>query len=143
MNSCLIVCLCVCVQSGISKPLPIVVVRDPTDNNTVNLHEKAMKVVEQYRAEARHHKQVRDERFDKAKEALQKGHTAVASYYLQMVSEMMKGLINLIYGRLTFMTGIHGFRSPSRKSWYCTIYLLLTVVTGVVRCCIQTAIPCV
>jgi hypothetical protein len=90
-----------------------------------------MKVVEQYRAEARHHKQLRDERFHKAKEALQNGRTAVASYYLQMVSEMMKGLINLIYRKLTFMTGIHGFCSPSRKSCYRTIYLLLTVVTEV------------
>ena len=125
MNTCLIVF----VQSGISKPLPIVVVRDPTDDNTMDLHQKAMRVVEQYRAEARHHKQLRDERFHKAKEALQKGRTAIASYYLQMVSEMMKVLINIIYRRLTCMTGIHGFRSPSRKSWYYTIYLLLTVVT--------------
>lgn len=76
------------VQSAISKPLPIVVVRDPTDHdNTVSLHQKAMKVVEQYRAEARHHRQLRDERFHKAKEALQKGRTAIASYYLQMVSK--------------------------------------------------------
>jgi hypothetical protein len=74
-----------------------------------------MKVVEQYRAEARHHQQLRDERFQKAKEALQKGRTGVASYYLQVVSEMMKGLLNLVYRRLTFMTGIHGFHSPSRK----------------------------
>ena len=113
-----------CVQSGISKPLPIVVVRDPTDDNTMSLHEKAMRVVEQYRAEARHHQQLRDEHFNKAKEAFQKGRTAIASYYFQMVSEMMKGLINLIYRRLTFMTGIHGFRSPSRKSWYHTFFLL-------------------
>jgi len=91
MNSYVIVC----VQSGVSKPLPIVVVRDPTDDNTVSLHQKAMKVVEQYRAEARQHMQLRDDRFHKAKEALQKGHTAVASYYLQMVSEMLKGLVNL------------------------------------------------
>ena len=117
MNSCLIMC----VQSGISKPLPIVVVRDPADDNTLSLHEKAMKVVEQYRAEARHHKQMRDERFHKAKEALQKGRTDIASYYLQMVSEMMKGLITLVYRRLTFMTGIHVFCRPSRKSWYHTI----------------------
>jgi len=110
-----------CVQSGISKPLPIVVVRDPADDNTLSLHEKAMKVVEQYRAEARHHKQMRDERFHKAKEALQKGRTDIASYYLQMVSEMMKGLITLVYRRLTFMTGIHVFCRPSRKSWYHTI----------------------
>jgi hypothetical protein len=95
----------------------------------MDLHQKAMQVVEQYRAEAMHHKQLRDERFHKAKEALQKGHTTTASYYLQMVSEMMKGLIDLIYRRPTCVTGIHGFRSPSRKSWYCTIYLLLTVVT--------------
>jgi hypothetical protein len=112
-----------------SKPLPVVVVRDPTDDNTMSLHQKAMKVVEQYRAEARHHKQLRDERFQKAKEALQKGRTAIASYYLQMVSEMMKGFINLIYRRLTFMTGVHGFLSPSRKSSYHNIYLLLNVVT--------------
>jgi hypothetical protein len=84
MNSYLIVY----VQSGISKPLPIVVVRDPTDvDSPMSLHHKAMKVVEQYRAEARHHKQLREERFQKAKEALQKGRTAIASYYLQMVSE--------------------------------------------------------
>jgi len=111
----------VCVQSGISKPLPIVVVRDPTDDNTLSLHQKAMKVVEQYRAEARHHKQLRDERFEKAKEALHKGRTDIASYYLQMVSEMMKGLINLVYRRLNFMTCMHVFFSPSRKSWYHTI----------------------
>jgi Domain of unknown function (DUF1771). len=123
INSCLIVF----VQSGISKPLPIVVVRDPTDHNTMSLHQKAMKVVVQYREEARHHKQLRDERFLKAKEALQKGRTAVASYYLQMVSEVMKGLINL--NRLTFMTGIQGLCCPSRNHQYHTIYLILSVVT--------------
>jgi glucose-6-phosphate isomerase len=95
----------------------------------MGLHQKALKVVEQYRAEARHHQQLRDERFHKAKEALQQGRTPIASYYLQMVSEVMKGLINLIYKRLTFMTGIHSFRCPPRNGWYCTIFLLLTVVT--------------
>jgi hypothetical protein len=132
------------VQSGISKPLPIVVVRDPTDDNTMDIHQKAMKVVEQYRAEARRHKQLRYERVHQAKEALQKGCTDNASYYLQMVSEMMKGLINLIYRRLTCMTGIHGFRSPSRKKL--VLYHLPFVDCcdiGVVKCCIQTAIPCV
>jgi hypothetical protein len=88
-----------------------------------------MKVAEQYRAEAMIHKQCRDERVQKAKEALQKGRTGVASYYLQMVSEVMEGLIHLIYKRLTFMTGIHGFHSPCRNGWYRTMYLLLTVVT--------------
>jgi quinol monooxygenase YgiN len=76
------------VQSGISKPLPILVVRDPTDvDNAISLHQKTMKVVEQYRAEARHHKQLHDEHFHKAKEAVQKGRTPIASYYLQMVSK--------------------------------------------------------
>jgi len=104
------------VQSGISKPLPIVVVRDPTDDNTLSLHQKALKVVEQYRADARHHKQLHDERFHMAKEALQKGCTGTASYYFQMVSEMVKVLNNLAYRRLTFMNGIHVVCSPSRKS---------------------------
>lgn len=78
---------CCMLQAGATLPLPIVVVRDPTDaSNTMSPKEQAMEDAKWYRNEASRHYQLRQEYFQKAQVARNKGRTAIASYYYQMVS---------------------------------------------------------